>query len=99
MKKTLLTVGLLFLCCWFCGYGQTPDWVWARGAKPSTSEGTSVATDSIENVFFAGVAYGAVNFDTIALSGYEYTCLAKYDSSGNLKWAKGSGNLGFSYGG
>jgi len=98
MKKSVLLV-FVFCFSFLFSFSQTPDWVWARGAISGSSEGLSVATDSLENIYIAGVAIDTIKFGAIVLSGYEFTCIAKFDSSGNLKWAKGAGGPGPSYGG
>jgi len=98
MKKCVILVFVSFFSFLF-SFSQTSDWVWGRGAKCTTSEGLSVATDSLENVYFAGVGFDSVRFGSNSFYGPECTCIAKYDSSGNLKWAKCSGGSGFSYGG
>jgi len=97
MKKTLLTVPLFFLCCWFCGYGQTPDWVWARGAQSTSNglgEGISIATDKSNDVYITGWYEDTITFGSnilITTSG-NASYLAKYDLSGNVLWAKSAAN-------
>jgi len=93
MKIALLAVPLLSLCCWFCGYGQMPDWTWARSAQSSSNhagEGLSIATDKSNNVYITGDFNGIITFGSFILTttSNESFYLAKYDSYGNVKWAK-----------
>jgi len=92
MKKTLLSVPLFFLCCWFCGYGQTPDWIWARNASCGNAgggEGWSIATDNFNNLYFTGIYQGTNIFGFDSLHANNFSAfLTKYDSYGNIKWAK-----------
>src|SRR5437660_673794 len=97
MKKTFLTVPLFFLCCWFCGYGQTPDWVWGRSAPSGSSglsEGVSIATDKSNNVFITGYYEDTITFGSFILTttASYASYLAKYDASGNVQWAKSAVN-------
>jgi len=105
MKKTFLTVSLFFLCCWFCGYGQTPDWVWARSAPSNTNgagEGWSIATDKSNNVYITGFYESTITFGSYVLinQGQVNAYLAKYDALGNMIWAKSAVNssTGYSWG-
>jgi len=81
-------------------FSQAAHWEWGRGATSIStiawSEGWCVATDKFENVYIAGsykdtVTFGPFTFITPSLNIY----LVKYDSSGNILWAKsatGQGN-------
>jgi len=90
MKKALFTVPLLFLCCWFCGYAQTPDWVWAKNGQ-GFSEGFSIAANNSSDVFIAGQYINTITFGSYVLTSTGTNgFLAKYDSNGNVKWAKGT---------
>jgi hypothetical protein len=90
MKKTLLTLPLFFLCCWYCGYGQTPDWVWARSASSGVygkGEGWNIAVDNFDNIFITGYFSDTISFGPYALqANYGSAYLAKYDANGNIKW-------------
>jgi len=94
MKKQTLLLAL-FISLGFSKANcqtQTPDWVWARGAQNNASgggEGMSIATDKSNNVYITGEYQDIITFGTFILtSSGNYSCyLAKYDSSGNVKWA------------
>jgi len=93
LKSNLLTLLLLSIIL-FQATSKTPDWVWARSAQSGSnaglSEGTSVATDSSENVYVAGIYIATISFGSYTLtSQHASPYLAKYDSSGNVIWAKG----------
>lgn len=95
---TLLCIAGLFSQA----FGQTPDWLWVRGATcptgspiPTVQEGFSVATDRSDNVYLLGFfdgSYIAFGSDTISvangLTGDIY--LVKYSSSGQVLWARNS---------
>jgi len=91
MKKTFLTLPLSFLCCWFCGYGQMLDWVWARNAQtPTGTEGWSITSDDSSDVFITGWYNNSITFGSYTVSNAQGVFLAKYDSYGNVMWAKGN---------
>jgi hypothetical protein len=78
-------------------YDSSGSKLWGRSAKNTCggSQGWSVATDGANNVYIAGL-FGTTScsiiFDQDTLSGVGYwnTFLAKYDSMGNVIWAKGT---------
>src|SRR5262245_38141364 len=78
---------------------QTPDWVWARSAVSADSSGNScfdIATDDSGNIYLTGEYHDTIAFGTDTLTGsLAHVYLAKYDSSGNVKWAKN--NLATAY--
>ncbi len=93
MKK-LFTI--LLLLTFAQAKSQAPNWLWGRTA-PSTGwgEGWSVATDASNNVFFTGDYEYSISFGSTNFTSPSYTVfLAKYDSSGNVLWAKSPGGLG-----
>jgi hypothetical protein len=93
MKKHLLLLALFSLLGFSKANCQTPDWVWARSGQCGSStsggaEGYSVSTDGSGYVYIGGFFY-----DTLILGPYVFNYargvyIAKYDSLGNLKWAK-----------
>ena len=79
-------------------YAQAPNFIWTKRAGGVEGDyGHSIAVDSTGNSFIAGHFYGIVKFDTITLTstgGYDLF-IAKYDSSGNVLWAKQVGGIGY----
>lgn len=74
---------------------QNPDWVWAKNAGgTSTDDSYSISTDSEGNVYITGNFLSeTISFDSIQLSnnGSWDIFIAKYNSEGNILWAKGAG--------
>lgn len=79
-------------------FSQTPDWQWAKGMKGrfSTSDYNHITRDSLGNIYVMGSFWGATtSFDSISLSNSDTSAnptpdifVAKYDSTGNVLWAK-----------
>ncbi len=76
-------------------YGPTGNVIWARAPFPkngsSSMYGTAVAVDDSGNAYVAGsftdsVKFGAITIVTNPINTNIY--IVKYDSSGNVKWAK-----------
>src|SRR5437016_3472502 len=91
MKKLQLFLFITFQA--IQTHSQSLNWEWARSAKSSNmglGEGYSVATDALENVYVAGIYTDSITFGSHVLTNNETTFLAKYDLSGNVKWAAGS---------
>lgn len=92
MKKILLSTTIFFACILNC-YSQ--NWIWAKGAysMPGVAEniGQSVCTDAYGNVIVTGYFNNSnIIFDSVQLTnpGLVNLFIAKYDSSGNVLWAK-----------
>jgi hypothetical protein len=67
--------------------------------KDGGQEGTSVEIDSLNNIFISGYFNGNATIDSFnltnnSLSGYSDVYIVKYDSSGNVLWAKSAGSTG-----
>jgi hypothetical protein len=75
---------------------QTPDWIWATGAgAPNWETGHGICTDANGNVYVVG-EFGSgtpVSFGTTTLTshGAYDMFIVKYDSNGNVIWAKNEG--------
>jgi len=93
MKKIFLLI-FIFSFSFLLSYSQTPNWEWARSAKSGGGaagfgEGINVTTDHFENVFAVGSYHDTITFGSHVLSGASSgVYLVKYDSSGNVIWAK-----------
>jgi len=113
MKKVLLFLFFFIVNCQMIPikignncFAQTPVWVWARNANAwiTEGEGSCIATDDSENVYFGGFYTDSISFGPYILAGNHspqyYGCIyiAKFDSSGNIKWAKTSVNISTSAG-
>jgi hypothetical protein len=85
-------------------YDLSGNVLWAKSAGGTLNDGgLGVSTDRLGNVYITGFFYSpTITFGayTLTNAGNENIFIAKYDSSGNVKWAKnagGSGNdVGFS---
>lgn len=76
-------------------YNSNGDILWARQSKSASINSCSAsvfgsATDNFGNTFITGLFQDTVVFslDTITSNGNAAFFIAKYDSSGNLKWIK-----------
>lgn len=98
MNKKFFILASLFIFHFsfltFHSYAQS--WLWARSGNGSkglgSDQGFSVATDKNGNVYVVGY-FGSttITFGTYTLTnpgGYDNSFLVKYDSGGNLLWAK-----------
>ena len=87
-------------------YDPAGNMLWASGATGSSNDGgNGIALDSHGNVYIAGSTNSSkliIGTTTLTLKGYDDIFIAKYDASGNLKWAKSAGGtsdeLGLSVG-
>lgn len=88
---------------------QTPNWEWARGAQTHSgntaySQGLKIASDFSDNVFITGWYYASViSFDSINAypndsTNFRNIFIAKYNSNGDVMWAKSPGGAGYSMG-
>jgi gliding motility-associated-like protein len=86
-------------------YDGSGNVLWVKSPKSwNTSTGNSVTTDGFGNVYITGLFSDSIEFGTNVLSGIggqSNMFLAKYDSAGNVLWAKSpviSGTYGFGLG-
>lgn len=78
-------------------YDSTGNVLWAKGAGGgSNDEPYSIKTDASGNIYVGGYFNQNAIFGTITLStaGIADAFLAKYDSEGNILWAKSAGGNG-----
>ena len=83
------------------GMGQVPTWEWARGVIGTTggaAECWDLAIDNSQSIYITGcftdstLTFGAnILYNTGNSNSMRYY-IAKYDSSGNIAWAKGAGS-------
>jgi hypothetical protein len=95
MSKILFPFLILFTVIYSANtYSQTPNWLWAKSADKCFGEGWDIATDSKGNSYITGFIEGAqavFEHDTLFNVGgdnHSNTFLAKYDSSGRVKWVR-----------
>lgn len=100
--KTLLSFSL-FLIMSYSAMGQAPNWIWANNATGLRSEeGNAVAVDKQGNVvvtgFYDDLSSGPYTIDigstTLTSKGGVDVYVAKYNSAGQLLWAKTIGGVG-----
>ena len=90
MKKLLLVLIVLLASL----RGSSQGWEWGRWAKSAAggSEGLFCAADQYGNVYGAGYYFGSIVFGNDTLvnisGGASAGMLVKYDSLGNVLWAK-----------
>ena len=95
MKFKFAFVFLTFVC-WGNVFGQANNWVWAKSAQGG-AEGSDMAADKFGNVFVSGNLIGSsITFSPYTLNNPTSSwiaCLAKYDSTGNVRWARNASGL------
>ncbi len=94
MKKLIFFILLISINA----FSQTPNWQWAKGASGTSNENAfGVATDLIGNVYITGyfqsptITFGSF---TLTNAGSDDIYLVKYDSAGNVLWARRAGGTG-----
>lgn len=103
MKKLLFTV-IAFLAL-IVVQGQTANWEWAKNAGGSDNEtGYGVASDKFGNIYATGlftspsITFGTKTLINNSTAGNYDIYIVKYDSSGNVLWAKSAGGSGYDAG-
>src|SRR4051812_33884103 len=98
-RKTMKTfITILLLLVFSKVYSQAPSWEWARttigsGIGHGAQECYSIASDQFGNVYLSGYFSDSsliIGPDTLRNYGASNVFIAKYDSSGNVLWAKQS---------
>lgn len=78
-------------------YNISGNVIWAKRAGGTYADyGNRIALDTIGNIYFTGnFSSSTIDFDSISLTnaGNEDLFLAKYDSTGNVMWAKSMGGI------
>jgi hypothetical protein len=100
MKKSLLLFAIINCLNLFSTniMAQTPNWKWAKSAAGSGNDiSYSVATDNNSNIIITGsfsspsITFGTTILTNSILNG-RALFIAKYDSLGNVLWAKSTGS-------
>lgn len=88
---------LISLCNCILAFAQSPNWNWTKHPVGSDFDYSScVSTDASGNVIMTGYFYGStITFDTITLtnagSASTDIFIVKYNSNGDVIWAKSAG--------
>ncbi|MBI2968101.1 MAG: T9SS type A sorting domain-containing protein [Bacteroidetes bacterium] len=98
-SATILTMGGNDI--FFAKYDPDGNYLWAKGiGSASTDVGRSIAVTPAGDIFLSGYFNGTADFDpgpgslTLSYSGLSDIFLARYDTDGNLQWAKSMGSAG-----
>jgi len=82
-------------------YDTDGNVLWAESASnTNVCQGSSVTVDGLENIYVTGWYYDSnIIFDAIPLpnTGSADIFLVKYDSAGNVNWAKGFGGISYDF--
>jgi len=98
--KTLQTIAIISLICLLHGVsvGQViPGWKWAKQSKGYSSTGYALAVNNNKDTYLSCIYQdSAVIVDRYKFNnnGYSDAMIIKYDSCGNVKWAKAFGGEG-----
>ncbi len=82
-------------------YDSLGNVIWAKGFGGTSGDYvSSIALDPIANVYMTGYYQGSTTIGNIILNSIsnEDLFIAKFDSSGNVLWAKSAGGSDFDYG-
>lgn len=98
MKKFFTLLAILF-----CLSISAQNWTWAKsgdGIGTGVGEGNSSAIDTAGNVYITGcftshtITFGSYTLTNGGSAGSVNVYIAKYDSAGNVLWAKSAGGTG-----
>jgi len=100
MKSKLFFI-LILLISSIESYGQVPEWAWAKSAGGAfADEANCVTTDNFGNVYITGsfnsstIAFGSIVLNNADINHTSSDIfIAKYDTSGNIIWAKRAGGI------
>lgn len=106
MIKKVILILFLLVCSVQYSNAQSGSWQWARNSTGTTPPGTfcnhsiSLAADRMGNSFTTGYFYTpTITFGSTTLTNTSSAAtdifLAKYDISGNFKWAKKAGGSNY----
>jgi hypothetical protein len=91
--RALVTIVLLLMSV--CSFPQSPAWEWARTASTLNYSGVYwITTDQSGNAYITGFFKQdmILGTDTFLYMGYDDVFFAKYNSSGNILWARAIGS-------
>ena len=81
-------------------YNNSGNVVWAKSAAGNDADCSyGICTDANSNVYITGMfqsspfTFGSYSLTNSSMSGYYDIFIAKYDSNGNVLWAKGMGGI------
>lgn len=92
------------ICLFICfiinnSYGQSPNYIWAKGAGGIDKEaGLGIATDADGNSVVAGafsssnISFGSITLTNTQAGNFDLF-VVKYNASGNVLWAKSTGGI------
>jgi len=90
---------------YFAKYDTNGNLIWAKSLGGTNQDlGASLAVDASGNVYITGYFSGTVDFDpgagtsNLTSAGLDDVFFAKYNSNGDLLWAKNIGGSSFDYG-
>ena len=92
MKKTILSLGLLFVVISI--FAQAPDWQWASqagGNSGTNAEGHGITTDNAGNSYVTGIFNGTVDFGSHTLNGNSDVFVGMMSSNGVWVWVTQTG--------
>jgi len=100
MKNKLLMIIIMFNV--IISFGQVPSWSWVEtaGSNIYNESAVSMTTDNNGNIIVVGqfggspVTFGTTTLNNVNSNGSNDIFIVKYDSIGNVIWAKSAGGLG-----
>ncbi len=102
MKKLLLITGCFSLFIFSFSICQGQQWCWGREGRArikSNTNASPVATNRFGNAYITGSFENVIIFDQDTLfDNFDDTYIVKYDSHGNVLWAKNPTSSSISYG-
>lgn len=95
MKKLILIISSILLT--LCVNAQNAEWI-EHGKAPKAEQGNAITYDNNGNIYITGTFQDSVRFGNILLTSSFSDYCAKYDTLGNVIWAKkniGGGGITF----
>jgi hypothetical protein len=100
-SATLPTITAGSAAVYITKYNMSGNVIWARSGTGASSQsfGTSITTDVLGNIYVTGYYYTSITFGafTLTSSGSSDIFLVKYDTNGNVLWAKSEGGTAGEY--